>query len=163
MPEQCGDKQHDATPHRRQKAREEGHTPRSQDLASAVVLVGGLAAMMFLGRGLFDFLGRFARHQWSETPELHADPGSFFAETATLGGELAMAMLPLLGVILLTAVVVNVAQVGFLFLPEKLAMDLSRLNPLAGLRRMFSLPSAARLGFGLFKIAVVGIVAGLSL
>jgi flagellar biosynthetic protein FlhB len=162
MPEQFGDKQYDATPHRRQQAREEGHVPRSHDLASAVVLMGGLAAMLFFGRRLFEFLARFAKHQWRHA-DVDADPGSFFAHAAATGAELARAMLPLLGIVLATAVVANLAQVGFLFLPQKLALDLSRINPLKGLERLFSLPSAARFGFGLFKVLVVGIVAGFSL
>jgi flagellar biosynthetic protein FlhB len=162
MPEQFGDKQYDATPHRRQQAREEGHVPRSHDLASAVVLMGGLAALLFFGRSLFEFLGRFARHQFRH-PELTADPGSFFAQAAATGSELARAMLPLLGILLGTAILANLAQVGFHFLPQKLALDLNRINPLSGLQRLFSLASAARFGFGLFKVVVVGVVAGLSL
>jgi flagellar biosynthetic protein FlhB len=162
MPEQFGDKQYDPTPHRRQQAREEGHVPRSHDLASAVVLMGGLAAMFFFGRELLEFLARFARHQWRH-PDLAADPGSLLRLTAALATELGRAMLPILGVLLATAIVVNLAQVGFLFLPQKLAFDLNRVNPLAGFGRLFSLPSAARFGFGLFKVLVVGVVAGVSL
>ncbi len=163
MAEQFGDKQYDATPHRRQKAREEGHVPRSQDLASAVVLAGALAALMFLGRGLFEFLGRLAVYSWSELPDHALDPASFSARAIVIGGELAAVVLPLLAAMVIVAVVVNLAQTGFLFLPQKLTFDLNHINPLSGMRRLFSLPSAARFGFGLFKVAVVGVVAGLSL
>ncbi len=163
MAEQSGDKQFDATPHRRQKAREEGQVPQSADLASALVLVGGLGALLFCGRNLFNFLGDFARRQWSEQPELDADPTSFLALAAATGGELARALFPLLGIVLITAVLVNLAQVGFLFLPHKLAFDFNRINPLNGFQRLFSLPSAARLTFGLFKMLVVGLVAGFCL
>ncbi|MBW3599704.1 MAG: EscU/YscU/HrcU family type III secretion system export apparatus switch protein [Planctomycetes bacterium] len=162
MPEQFGDKQYDATPHRRQKAREEGQLPRSQDLASAVVLVGGLTAMLLLGRRLYEFLGNLARHQLGSVPELENDLGTISVQAGAVGRELASAMLPLLAVIVIAAVLVNLAQVGFLFLPQKLAFDLNRVNPLSGFQRLFSLPSAARFGFGLFKVVIVGIVAGLS-
>ena len=46
-----------------------------------------------------------------------------------------------------------------LWLPDKVAPDISRLSPLAGLQRIFSLPGTMRLGFGLFKVLVVSIVA----
>ncbi len=163
MAEQFGDKQHDATPHRREKARENGHVPRSHDLESALVLVGGLIALFFLGRRLYEFLGALAEYQLGTLPELHNDPGSFFAQAAAIGGELATALLPMMAVIVATAVLVNLAQVGFLFLPQKVSFDLNRLNPLTGFQRLFSLPSAARFGFGLFKVAVVAIVAAVSL
>jgi flagellar biosynthetic protein FlhB len=64
---------------------------------------------------------------------------------------------------LIGAVVANLAQVGFLFLPERVAPELGRISPLAGLRRLFSLSSTARLGFGLLKILVIGAVAWIDL
>ena len=96
MAEQFGDKQYDPTPHRRQKAREEGQLPRSQDLASAVVLLGGLTAMLFLGRRLFDFLGELARRQLGSVPELESDVGSIARQGAAIGSELAAALAPFL-------------------------------------------------------------------
>jgi flagellar biosynthetic protein FlhB len=51
-------------------------------------------------------------------------------------------------------------QVGFLFLPEKVGFDLSRLDPLAGMRRLFSLSNVVRLGFGIFKVVLIAGVAG---
>ena len=70
---------------------------------------------------------------------------------------------PLFGTLFAAAVAVNVAQVGFLFLPEKLAPDITRIDPLQGLQRILSLRNLMRLAFGLFKILVIAIVAGVSL
>jgi flagellar biosynthesis protein FlhB len=39
-----GEKSHEATPHRRQQARAEGHVAKSRDLASAAVLLLGLVS-----------------------------------------------------------------------------------------------------------------------
>ncbi len=50
-------------------------------------------------------------------------------------------------------------QVGFLWVPDRIAPDVSRLSPLAGLQRIFSLTGTMRLGFGLFKVLVVSVVA----
>src|SRR6185295_17774648 len=50
-------------------------------------------------------------------------------------------------------------QVGLLWVPDRLAPDLSRLSPLAGLKRIFSLSGTARLGFGLVKVLLVSCVA----
>ena len=55
----------------------------------------------------------------------------------------------------LAAIAVNVAQVGFLFLPARLAPDVSRLSLLKGFGRLFSVTNAARLAFGIFKILVI--------
>ena len=72
-------------------------------------------------------------------------------------------MLPFFGCLVLIAVVMNLLQTGIVFLPEKLAPDLKRVDPIKGLGRMFSLPSVMRLVFGLFKIAIVCAVALVSL
>jgi flagellar biosynthetic protein FlhB len=53
-------------------------------------------------------------------------------------------------------------QVGFLFLPGRLAMDLSRIDPLKGLGRVFSLSNGVHLVFGVVKLAVIAVVAYLS-
>ena len=58
MPEQFGDKTQEATPYRRQKAREEGQVVRSQDLASAALLVGATLVLMYFGHGVGPLPGR---------------------------------------------------------------------------------------------------------
>jgi flagellar biosynthetic protein FlhB len=50
-----------------------------------------------------------------------------------------------------------------LFLTDKIVPDISHLDPLQGLRRIFSLTGVARLAFGLLKVIVVASVAYISL
>jgi flagellar biosynthetic protein FlhB len=57
------------------------------------------------------------------------------------------------------AILVHLAQVGILFLPQKLAPDFSRVDPLKGAKRLFSMTNLVRLAFGIFKIGVVIAVA----
>ena len=159
MPEQFGDKQHEATPHRRQKAREEGQVAKSQDLASAVMLLGSMAAIYYFGEDLFGFLVSLSRLQFENEAWLSTDTETVVARWQSLFLEVGRLMLPLLGAIFLVAVVSQLGQVGFLFLPQKLALDISRVDPLRGLKRLFSITSAMRLAFGIFKIAVIGSVA----
>ena len=61
------------------------------------------------------------------------------------------------------AVATNFMQVGFLFVPTRISVDIERINPLKGLRRLFSPATAMRLGFGLFKVVVIAVVAFVSL
>lgn len=127
--EQDGEKSQDPTPHRRQEAREQGQVAHSQDLASAAILVGGISAILFLGHGIAQYLARLIEQHLSET-QLVADAGFITQEwTVTMWG-LSKALLPLLGVMLLLGVATNLLQTGFLFLPERLAPDISRINPL---------------------------------
>ncbi|HVC97098.1 MAG TPA: EscU/YscU/HrcU family type III secretion system export apparatus switch protein, partial [Pirellulales bacterium] len=84
-----------------------------------------------------------------------ADVTTVSAHMSDLAWTLAGALLPLFGCILAAAVISNVAQVGLLFLPEKVAPDLARIDPMKGLARILSLAGVVRLGFGLLKIVLV--------
>jgi len=159
VPEQDGDKSQEPTPHRRQKAREEGQVAKSQDLGSAVMLILGLLCLMMLGGGVVEFLGDFSQRQLGGEAWLSADVDFVTTQfNGTLGG-LAGCVLPIFGLLLVGAVAVNLAQVGFLFIPKKLAPDITRLDPLKGLQRMFSLSNLVRLVFSIFKILVIATVA----
>jgi len=163
MPEQQGDKSHQATPHRRQQAREQGQVAKSQDLGSAVLLLVGMLVLLMSGRALVEFLFEYAARQLGGRAWLAIDPDALMAEWGATFVPLAKCLLPILGWMMLTAIAVNLVQVGFLFLPEKLSPDFSRLSVIKGFGRLFSLASAARLGFGLFKVLVIAAVAFTSL
>lgn len=158
MADAGADKSHEATPHRRQQAREEGQVPRSQDLGSAVMLLAGIGILLLLGRRLVDLLGGLAQAQLREA-QFQIDVDQLTALARGLARELAYAVLPVLGLVLLAAVAINLAQVGLLFVPQRLAPDITRLDPIKGLGRIFSLSGLMRVLLGLFKIAVVGAVA----
>ena len=163
MPDQDGDKTQDATPHRRQKAREEGQVAKSQDLGSAVLLLAGMLAWMISGGALVEFIGEYSQTQLGSEAWLSADKQFAVTVWNRTVTQLARYVLPIFAVMFLVAILVNVAQVGFLFLPSKVGFDISRLDPLKGLKRLFSISSTARLGFGLFKIVVIATVAYVSL
>jgi flagellar biosynthetic protein FlhB len=70
-------------------------------------------------------------------------------------------MLPILGLLAVAGALSTIMQIGLLFTPDRVKPDLSRLSLAAGLRRLLSLQNAVRLGFGLFKVLIVAVVAGI--
>jgi flagellar biosynthetic protein FlhB len=159
MPDTGYEKTQDPTPHRRQKAREEGSIVKSQDLGSALVLIAGIAALLVCGKVLVGFLAGYGKQQLGGTPWLWADQAFAVAHFYGVLVELARCLLPIFGTLFVAGVLIHLVQGGFLFLPDQVAMDLSRINPLTALRRIFSLNNLMRLVFGLFKIGVIGAVA----
>ncbi|ADB19005.1 type III secretion exporter [Pirellula staleyi DSM 6068] len=163
MDDDNGEKSHEATQHRRDKAREEGQVVKSQDLTSAAMLMACLLLLWYFSSGMFELVGAFTRDQitgqlWQ--PITLADVTSDFAR---IGGLLARTLLPLLLMMMLAAITIQLSQTGFLFLPNKLAMDLERINPLNNSKRIFAVSNLVSLGFGLLKVLLIGVVAGLSL
>ena len=159
MPDYAGEKTLDPTPHRRQQARREGHVAKSQDLGSALLLLAGVGVLLLLGGGLVGFLVEYCRHQLGGEPWLTVDADFAVGQWNATLWSLGRYLLPILGLLCLAGVAVNVLQVGFLFLPQRLTLDISRLNPVQGLQRIFSMAGMVRLGFGIVKLAIVSAVA----
>jgi len=114
---------------------------------------------MLLGGLLVDPMVSLMREQLGGEAWLSMDGDMAVSQWGRILGMVGYGLLPLLGLLMGLAILANLFQVGFLFLPDKLAPDLSRINILSGLKRMFSITSVARLGFGIFKILIVGGVA----
>jgi len=158
-----GDKSFDATPHRRQEAREKGQVAFSQDLGSAVLLIVSVVVLMTLGGALLTFGATLMRHQLSDSAQLTTTQNTMLSEWLRIQLNLAAVLLPILGLTMLAGVLTSVLQVGFLWVPQRVAPDISRLSPLAGWQRIFSLQGTMRLGFGLVKVLVISVVAGVVL
>jgi flagellar biosynthetic protein FlhB len=162
MPDFDADKSQEATPHRRQQAREQGQAAKSHDLASALVLLAALGALMWLGGAMIDALAHYTHERLAGPPWLSIEMATLMAEVGYLGALAGRWVLPILGLAMLAGVLGHVGQTGFFFLPEKVALNWSHLNPIRGLERILSLEGVVRLGFGMFKVAVVTTVAAVS-
>jgi flagellar biosynthesis protein FlhB len=158
-----GDKTHEATPYRRQQARDEGQVVRSQDLASAGLLVAGLCILWYFGQSLAAALGRLATEHLGGEAWLTIDSQTAVHHVAAIAVHLALTLLPVLGLLVLAAILVHMGQSGFLYLPQKVALDWQRINPLPNAKRIFSLTSVVHLGFGLVKVLLIVVVATWSL
>jgi len=164
MPEQEGDKSQDATPHRRQEARKQGQVAKSQDLGSAFLLLLGTSCVLMVGGAVVDFFEGYTRKQLGGSGmRLNMDLDFAVVQWNGTLWEVTRVVLPILLVLMFGAIAINVAQIGFLFLPDKLAFDLSRLDPLKGMKRLFAMSNFVRLAFGIFKIIVIATVALVSL
>jgi flagellar biosynthetic protein FlhB len=159
MAEHSGEKSFDATPHRRQEAREKGQVAFSQDLGSAAQLMVGVLLLMLLGGAVMQFCAALMQHQLGDVTELVTSQETLVHEWLGIATGLTTVLLPILGLLVLGGVLTSVFQVGLLWVPERVAPDITRLSLLAGFKRIFSLTGVARLGFGLVKVILVSIVA----
>ncbi len=155
MPDYAGEKTLEPTPHRRQRARQEGHVAKSHDLGSAAMLLLGLGVLMTLGGSLAGFLADYCRNQLGGQPWLTTDAATVTSQSSTVLWALGRRLLPILGLLCLAGVAVNVLQTGFLFLPQRLSLDFGRISPARGWQRIFSSAGLAQLAFGVLKLAAV--------
>lgn len=158
MAEESGDKKHEATQYRREQAREQGQVARSQDLGSAILLLGLIFILNFTGPNIIQSLKDIMEYHFSTDLYWTTDPREVIQHIVGIVTKVSLALLPLLAAAILIAMSVHWFQVGFMFLPEKLNLDWERINPIKGFERIFSLAGVARLLFSVLKVGIIGAV-----
>lgn len=130
------DKTEQATPRRRQKAREKGQVARSRELSSAVAGFSGLMVALWLADSSVNNWPTAMRH-WTDLA--WASDFDLASSVATNAALLALRWsLPPLVVAWTAAVGITLAQGGFVFAGEALTPKLERLSPASRLKQMFS-------------------------
>lgn len=157
------EKTEEATPRRQEKAREEGQIPRSRDLTTSAVLIMGAVSLWIFGGKVADTLLNVLRFNFSLEREVLFDPNKMLAHLGSSFFEALWALLPIFAVLLVAAIVGPTALGGFLFSGKSIAPKFSRIDPIAGLKRMFSVKSLVELGKSIGKVLVVVLVAFLTL
>jgi flagellar biosynthesis protein FlhB len=139
MPGSTDDKTEAPTPRRRQQTREKGQVARSQDLSAAVPLLVGLLAISLLGPRLWQSLLEIVRTGLAAQPLQQMDGVVPF--TGAILQELARRLLPFLLILFGAVLVTLLAQVGLLFTGQPLMPNLSKISPIQGFKRLFSIRS----------------------
>lgn len=155
----AGEKTEKATPKKRQDARKKGQVIKSQDITSAIVM---LLVFIFL----VAFAGSFTANIQSffkqtflhnmHIQELTIEETMQLFKSMLL--ELAIIILPIMGVAMVAALLGNYIQFGFLFTTESMKFDLKKMDPIKGLKRIFSVKAIIELLKSVLKIAFIGSV-----
>ncbi len=141
-----------ATPRRLERAREEGQVPVSRELPALVGLGGFALTLMLLGPGMGEALMR-------RMAALLAGAGSGQTSAEALHDALLAALgmaAPFLVVAVAGAVVTTLLQTGFLFHAGAWRLDLTRLDPISGIGRLFGVDNLVQTGLSLAKILLAG-------
>lgn len=158
MAEQEG-RSEQATGRRKEEARQKGQVAVSRDVSTAAILLGGLAFIYALIGAATTTLSDLMR-EWLS---LAADMGSRQTIGPDIFHELMMKVsldvlglsMPLVGGVAVIGMACYLAQTGFLWNSEGLSLDVSRISPLKGFGRLFSLRSVAELVKSILKITVI--------
>jgi len=163
MAEAAQERTERATPRRLEEARRKGQLPRSPELTTAAVVLIAAGGLHLFGVQLVTQLHALMRSSFALTrAEVLDDSGIVPLLAARLLQALA-ACAPILALTLLAALLAPLALGGWNFSFSALAPDFSRLSPLNGLKRIFSLRGAVELGKAFAKFALVALVAVLFL
>lgn len=154
-----GDKTEKATPKKRRDAREKGQIFKSTDVVIAGSMLILLAALKALGPFVITNTMGMMKMMFSYPVPQVVDAASLRALAIELIVRFVIIILPLLGVALITGVIFNIMQVGFLFAPKALAPKFSRISMIEGFKRIFSKRTLIELLKSIIKLTVLIVVA----
>ena len=151
-----GEKKHAATPKKLKDQRQKGQVAQSQDVGKLLVLTALSEIALFTAETsmqrfqqlLVMPMSRFGQPFVRALEEVLTEGLIVFFSFALLMAGLAIAVKLISGWI----------QFGFLFAPESLKLNFSRLNPLSQVKQMFSAKSVTNLLMGLAKALLLALI-----
>jgi flagellar biosynthesis protein FlhB len=159
MADDASDKTEPATPRKREEAREQGQVAKSMDLTAAVVLLAAVLLMGWFGPTLAQALRDVMAETFSPRSLADFHPGS--AATLALRGLViaSMGAAPLIGGLVVAALLANIVQVGLHATPKRIMPKLDSLSPLKGAKRLFgSASTLVQTAMNVLKIVIVGAI-----
>ena len=157
--ESGADKTEDPTEKRKKDSREKGEIARSKELNTLAIMLAGSAGLLIFGGALAQDLMELMRYNFSLSREVLLNPDSMGAFLLHSGKIALIAVQPVLITLLIAALVGPISLGGWLFAAGSLAPKFSRMNPAAGIKRMFSAKALVELLKALAKFFIILIVA----
>jgi len=153
--ESGADKSEEPTEKRRRESREKGQLARSRELNTVAVTLGGIGGLLASGAGLAQSLMAMMRGAFELDRQTALSESSMISLLAHSGMIALEAIIPLLVVLLIVSIIGPISLGGWLFSGKAMAPKFSRMNPGAGLKRMFSAKALVELLKALGKFLVV--------
>jgi len=157
------EKTEEATPKRREDARNEGQVARSPELASALVLGAALGVFLLAGGWMKGQLMGYMGQRLQIPGQLALDVNNAPGLVREAGTMAILVISPLLLAVAAAGLLANMSQVGLLFTGKPISPSWSRIDPIQGFANLFSLRSLTELGKSLLKVALVALAAWLVL
>jgi flagellar biosynthetic protein FlhB len=153
------DKTEDPTEKRKKDSRDKGEIARSKELNTLAIMLAGAGALLIFGGALAQDMMELMRMNFTLSREVILDQrnmGTFLLHS----GQIALlAIQPVMITLLLAALIGPISLGGWLFAAGSMAPKFSRMNPGAGLKRMFSAKALVELLKALAKFFIVLFVA----
>ncbi|OBV29753.1 flagellar biosynthesis protein FlhB [Helicobacter sp. CLO-3] len=145
--------------HKLEKAKQEGNVAKSPEVSGVIIMFVGLAMIFFLFpywlekiRGIYLYIIAF--------PKEDLKPNDVVDIIWTLVGVAGMMLLPIFLLLLIAGVAGNVMQFGFLLTIKAIKPKFSKINPISGIKNVFSLKKLMDGGMITLKVLVALIVGG---
>ncbi|RKJ42110.1 flagellar biosynthesis protein FlhB [Acutalibacter sp. 1XD8-33] len=151
------DKTEKATPKRRRDERKKGNVLMCQDIIAVSTLIGSVVMLKFIGPTFVKQISEFFFRSFDYAKTAVSSTANDYIGAALFQGVETFAVTagPMLLVTILIGISATFAQTRFLVAGEIIRPKFSKLNPLNGFKRLFSLHSIMEAVKGLIKITIL--------
>ena len=149
------EKTEEPTPKRLEKSKDEGQVARSKELGTAAILMIGVGTLMVFGGEMARSLMGIMRFNFSLERSLAFDEQLMLAHFAHTAEAALGVIAPLLLSLMIASLVSPAMLGGFLISAKAMAPKFKRLNPLSGIKRMFSMDALVELLKAVGKFGLV--------
>lgn len=152
-----------ATPKKREEAREKGQVAKSQELPGAFILLFVFMSFAMIGPFYKDRIINLFGDLFEDWLTMDLTTNNFVALATDLMVEMTLILAPVFAIAVLVALLGNYMQIGFLLTGEPLKLKFSKLNPLQGVKNIFSMRSLVEFLKAMLKLTIIGLVVFLTL
>jgi flagellar biosynthetic protein FlhB len=163
MAETDQEKTEQATQKRKEEAREQGQVAKSRELPSVAVLVAGLIYFWFGAPAMVGDILKMMKKTFATAGTTIININTIQSIMIGFLYEMFIITAPILAVLIMASLLSSLLQTGFLISTEAIFPKLSKIDPLKGLKRMFSLQSLVELIKNILKMCIIGFVAWLTI
>ncbi|MCM3745995.1 flagellar biosynthesis protein FlhB [Paenibacillus pasadenensis] len=153
-----GEKTEDATPKKKQEARDKGQVAKTHELPGAFIILFVFGSFYMLGGFYKERVYRLFGSLFNDWLTLELTDGNVMSLFYNIMVQILILLSPILLLAFIAALLVNYAQVGFLLTGEPLKPDFKKLDPIKGFKNIFSMRSVVEFLKSILKLVVVGIV-----
>lgn len=149
------EKTEEPTPRRLEKAKEEGQVPRSKELNTTFVLMVGTGGLLIFGGQIGLAIKNIMYSSFSLPREAIFDTHQMALYLANATIEASKVLAPIMIMLFIASIAGSIALGGWLLSAKAAAPKFSRMNPIKGLQRMFSLKSLMELAKAIGKVSII--------
>jgi len=149
----------DPTPRRLQEAKDDAQVCKSREVGTAAMVLAAAIGVVMTGQAFMATLVNGARESFIRAPEAAAGVQPIIDVFTAYIGKLAWVLTPLIGLMLLVAVLSNIGQTGVVFSMKAVKPKWDNVNPFKKIKELFSPAQASmKVATAVLKIGFVGTV-----
>jgi flagellar biosynthesis protein FlhB len=147
------------TPKKLREAREKGQVPRSKELNSMTIMVAGAMGLLLMGSYIVAALSKLMTSGFNLSRREILDTSSIIIRFENAVYDAFMGLLPFLSLMVIVAILTPLMLGGWSFSVDQISFKAERIDPIAGLKRIFSARGLMELVKALAKFLLVSFIA----